>query len=60
MAITFMNSLYAIGEPLDASHYYLIIPDSIGCGKASKPSDGLHARFPHYGYNDMADCSTSS
>src|SRR6201996_3186632 len=55
MTPTFMNSLYAAGKPLDANRYYLILPDSIGCGESSKPSDGLHARFPHYGYNDMVD-----
>jgi homoserine O-acetyltransferase/O-succinyltransferase len=55
MTPTFMKSLYAAGKPLDASRYYLIVPDSIGCGESSKPSDGLHARFPHYGYNDMVD-----
>lgn len=55
MTPTFMKSLYATGKPLDSSRYYLIFPDSIGCGRSSKPSDGLHARFPHYGYNDMVD-----
>jgi homoserine O-acetyltransferase len=55
MTSTFITSLYAAGKPLDASRYYLILPDSIGCGESSKPSDGLHARFPHYGYNDMVD-----
>ena len=45
--------LYGPGEPLDLNKFYLIIPDSIGHGKTSKPSDGLRAHFPHYGYNDM-------
>jgi homoserine O-acetyltransferase len=55
MTPTFRNSLYATGKPLDSGRYYLIFPDSIGCGESSKPSDGLHAHFPHYGYDDMVD-----
>jgi homoserine O-acetyltransferase len=49
----FSGLLYGAGEPLDLAKFYLIIPDSIGHGKSSKPSDGLRARFPHYGYEDM-------
>jgi homoserine O-acetyltransferase/O-succinyltransferase len=45
--------LFGPGELLDASKYYIILPDGIGHGKSSKPSDGLHAHFPHYDYNDM-------
>jgi len=45
--------LYAPGAPLDTSTYYIILPDDVGHGHSSKPSDGLHARFPHYGYADM-------
>jgi homoserine O-acetyltransferase/O-succinyltransferase len=45
--------LYGPGEPLDLTKFYLIIPDAIGHGKSSKPSDGLRAHFPHYDYNDM-------
>lgn len=45
--------LYVKGGLLDASKYFIILPDGIGHGKSSKPSDGLHARFPHYGYGDM-------
>jgi homoserine O-acetyltransferase len=45
--------LYGPGEPLDLNKFYLIVPDSIGHGKSSKPSDGLRGHFPHYGYNDM-------
>ena len=47
--------LFGSGQPLDCAKYYLIIPDSIGCGVSSKPSDGLRAKFPRYGYNDMVD-----
>ncbi|MDP1836238.1 MAG: alpha/beta fold hydrolase [Chlamydiales bacterium] len=51
----FMSSLYAPGKPLDANNYFIIIPDNIGHGHSSKPSDGLHMRFPRYGYHDMVD-----
>ena len=44
-----------IGQLLDVSRYYLIIPDSIGHGQSTKPSDGLRARFPKYGYHDMVE-----
>lgn len=52
---TFLSELYAPGKPLDASHYYLIFPDSIGHGLSSKPSDELKMQFPAYGYQDMVD-----
>lgn len=41
------------GQLLDVTHYYVILPDNIGHGKSSKPSDGLHAHFPQYDYDDM-------
>ena len=41
------------GEPLDLSRYFFVIPDAIGGGDSSKPSDGLHSHFPHYGYKDQ-------
>jgi homoserine O-acetyltransferase len=41
------------GGLLDAAKYYIILPDDIGHGNSSKPSDGMHGRFPHYGYTDM-------
>ena len=47
------SRLYGPDEPLDLRKFYLIIPDAIGHGKSSKPSDGLRVHFPHYGYNDM-------
>ena len=49
----FGNVLFGPGKPLDATKYFIILPDGIGHGKSSKPSDGLHARFPHYTYDDM-------
>jgi homoserine O-acetyltransferase len=49
----FAGELFGRGQPLDAGHYYVILPDGIGHGKSSKPSDGLRARFPGYGYRDM-------
>src|SRR2546428_5117552 len=49
----FGNVLFGPGQLLDATKYYIILPDGIGHGRSSKPSDGLHARFPHYTYDDM-------
>lgn len=49
----FAGALFRPGQLLDASQYFIVLPDAIGHGQSSKPSDGLHARFPHYGYNDM-------
>jgi homoserine O-acetyltransferase len=49
----FLGVLFLKGQPLDASKYYIILPDAIGHGDSSKPSDGLHARFPHYDDGDM-------
>src|SRR6202166_5078582 len=51
----YIEALFAPGRPLDASRYYLIFPDNVGHGLSSKPSDGLKAKFPNYGYNDMVD-----
>src|SRR5512138_1042829 len=51
----FAGELFGAGQPLDATKYFIIIPDSIGHGKSSKPSDGLKARFPRYNYDDMVD-----
>lgn len=48
-------ALFEGGRPLDARRYYLIFPDSLGHGQSSKPSDGLRAGFPNYGYRDMVD-----
>jgi len=49
----FAGVLFGKDQPLDANRYYIILPDGIGHGASSKPSDGLHARFPQYTYEDM-------
>ncbi len=49
----FAGVLFGPGELLDANRYFIILPDDVGHGKSSKPSDGLRARFPHYDYDDM-------
>jgi homoserine O-acetyltransferase len=49
----FASVLFGPGQLLDAARYYIILPDGIGHGKSSKPSDGLHAHFPQYDYDDM-------
>lgn len=49
----FAGVLFGPGQLLDASKFYIIIPDNVGHGKSSKPSDGLHAHFPQYDYADM-------
>lgn len=49
----FAGVLFGRGELLDAARYYVILPDDVGHGRSSKPSDGLRTRFPHYTYTDM-------
>ena len=49
----FAGELFGAGQPLDAGRFYIIVPDSLGHGKSAKPSDGLRAKFPRYGYADM-------
>ena len=49
----FGGELFGEGQPLDASKFFIIMPDAIGHGKSSKPSDGMRAHFPHYCYHDM-------
>ncbi|MGY4186528.1 homoserine acetyltransferase [Bradyrhizobium sp. USDA 4459] len=51
----FAGELFGSGQPLDASKYYIIIPDAIGHGRSSKPSDGMKASFPKYDYDDMVE-----
>lgn len=47
------GQLYGPGQPLDTTKFYVVMPDAIGHGESSKPSDGLRTKFPHYNYNDM-------
>ena len=49
----FAGELFGPGQALDASKYFIILPDALGAGKSAKPSDGLRAKFPHYNYDDM-------
>jgi homoserine O-acetyltransferase len=49
----FQASLYSSGRPLDADRYFLIVPDNLGHGQSSKPSDGMRMAFPHYNYGDL-------
>ena len=51
----FADELFGKGQPLDATKFFIVLPDGIGHGKSSKPSDGLHAKFPRYGYLDMIE-----
>jgi homoserine O-acetyltransferase len=51
----FSGELFRAGGVLDAEQYFIVLPDSIGHGQSSKPSDGLRGRFPHYGYLDMVE-----
>lgn len=51
----FAGESFGPGQPLDASKFFIILPDDIGHGKSSKPSDGLRAKFPRYGYVDMVE-----
>ena len=51
----FGGELFGPGQPLDAAKYYIIIPDGVGHGKSSKPSDGMKTAFPKYNYEDMVD-----
>lgn len=52
---SFAGELFGAGQPLDAAKYYIIIPDGIGHGKSSKPSDGMKTGFPKYDYDDMVE-----
>jgi homoserine O-acetyltransferase/O-succinyltransferase len=53
LTAAFAGELFGPGQPLDARKYFVILPDAIGAGKSSKPSDGLRTRFPKFNYNDM-------
>ena len=51
----FAGELFGKDQPLDATKFFIVLPDGIGHGKSSKPSDGMHAKFPRYGYVDMVE-----
>jgi homoserine O-acetyltransferase len=51
----FAGVLFGAGQLLDATRYFIVMPDSMGHGKSSKPSDGQRRKFPHYGYSDMVE-----
>ena len=51
----FAGELFGAGQPLDATKFFIVMPDGIGHGNSSKPSDGMHAKFPRYGYVDMVE-----
>ena len=51
----FAGELFGKDQPLDATKFFIVLPDGIGHGKSSKPSDGMHAKFPRYGYRDMVE-----
>ena len=55
LTYSYAGKLFGEGQLLDASRYFIVLPDGIGHGDSSKPSDGLHARFPHYCYHDMVN-----
>ena len=51
----FAGELFGRDQPLDAAKFFIVLPDGIGHGKSNKPSDGMHAKFPHYGYLDLIE-----
>ena len=53
----FGGELFGPGQPLDAGKYFIILPDMIGSGRSSKPSDGLRMQFPRYNYDDMVSAT---
>jgi homoserine O-acetyltransferase len=55
LAPQFADELFGAGQPLDIRTHFIILPDGIGHGRSSKPSDGLRMRFPHYDYADMVE-----
>ena len=51
----FAGELFGKDQPLDATKFFIVLPDGVGHGKSSKPSDAMHAKFPRYGYVDMVE-----
>jgi homoserine O-acetyltransferase/O-succinyltransferase len=55
LTAAYAGELFGPGQPLDAGKYFIILPDAVGHGGSSKPSDGLRMKFPHYDYADLID-----
>jgi homoserine O-acetyltransferase len=55
LTAAFAGELFGPGQPLDASKYFIILPDAVGHGRSTKPSDGLRMKFPQYDYSDMVE-----
>src|SRR5207237_9221637 len=55
MTEQFAGVLFGAGQVLDTTKYFIVLPDNVGQGQSTKPSDGLHMRFPHYEYDDMIE-----
>ncbi len=55
LTANFAGVLFGPGQLLDATKYFIILPDNLGQGQSSRPSDGLHMRFPHYEYDDLIE-----
>jgi homoserine O-acetyltransferase len=54
-ADVFRGAMFGPGQPFDLGKYYVVLPDDLGHGRSTKPSEGLHGHFPHYRYRDMVD-----
>jgi homoserine O-acetyltransferase len=55
LTTNFAGELFGPGQPLDSTKYFIVIPDALGAGRSSKPSDGMRTKFPKYNYDDMVD-----
>jgi homoserine O-acetyltransferase len=55
LADSFRGPMFGAGQPFDVAKYYVVLPDDVGHGRSTKPSEGMHGRFPHYRYRDMVD-----
>ena len=55
LAESFRGPMFGAGQPFDVAKYYVVLPDDVGHGQSTKPSEGMHGRFPHYRYRDMVD-----
>ena len=53
----FADEMFRAGQPLDTAVFFVVAPDNVGHGRSGKPSDGMHARFPRYTYDDMVDAA---